>query len=201
MGLSAGSVSFVRYLVDGQLPQPFWETVAQRVAAFSFKDIDETLDEYSIGWVSVGGMFDTDFRYASYAAGDYVVLSLRVDERRVAPAVLKKFVLKEEEQVRREKQIPRLARSVRVEIKERVRNRLVRAAAPVPALFDLCWSLADGTLTFFSTNRRAMGMLEELFRECFGLNLVLQIPYLDAARLLPPELQDRLDSLSPAVLA
>lgn len=201
MGLSAGSVSFVRYLVEGEPPQPFWETVAQRVAAYSFKDIDETLDEYSIGWVSQAGMFDADFSQASYAAGDYVVLTLRVDERRVAPAVLKKFILKEEERERRERQVPRLARAVRVEIKERVRARLMRSAPPSPATYDLCWNLADATLTFFSTNRRAMGMLEEIFRECFGLTLILRIPHLDAERLLPPESRERLDTLQPAVLA
>jgi hypothetical protein len=33
----------------------------------SFKDIDDTMDEYSIGWVSVADMFDAGFAYSSYA--------------------------------------------------------------------------------------------------------------------------------------
>ena len=83
MGALSGSASFMRFSVEGDLPASFWDFVADRVAAHSFRDIDDSLDEYSIGWVSVANMFDADFSYASYAAGDYVVLSLRVDERKV----------------------------------------------------------------------------------------------------------------------
>jgi hypothetical protein len=41
----------------------------------SFKDIDDTMDEYSIGWVSIADMFDAGFAYSSYAAGDYIALT------------------------------------------------------------------------------------------------------------------------------
>ena len=126
MGLLTGSASFTRFSVTGELPEPFWDVVAERMAAHSFKDIDDTLDEFSIGWVSVADMFDAEFKYSTYAAGDYVVLTMRIDERKVAPAVLKKFVMKEEERLKREKQIPRLSRAVRVEIRERIRTELVR---------------------------------------------------------------------------
>ena len=95
MGVLTGSSSYMRFSVEGELPDSFWDFVADRVAAHSFQDIDDSLEEYSIGWVSVANMFDADFSYASYAAGDYVVLSLRVDERKVSSAVLKKCVLKE----------------------------------------------------------------------------------------------------------
>ena len=121
MALLTGSASFTRFTVAGELPGSFWDFVAERVAAHSFKDIDDTMDEYSIGWVSVADMFDAGFAYSSYAAGDYVALTMRIDERKVTPAVLKKFIMKEEERFKRERQIPRLSRSVRLEIKDRVR--------------------------------------------------------------------------------
>ena len=89
MGLLTGSASLTRFSVVGELPESFWDFVAERVAAQSFKDIDDTLDEYSIGWVSVADMFDAGFAYSSYAAGDYVALTMRIDERKVNPSVLK----------------------------------------------------------------------------------------------------------------
>lgn len=190
----------MRFTVEGELPENFWDVVAERVVAHSFQDIDDNMEEYSIGWVSVANMFDSEFSYASYAAGDYVVLSMRTDERKVSPAVLKKFTLKEEERIKRDKQIPRLARSARLEIKERVRAELVRRAAPVPAIYDLCWNLSDGTLLFFSTSKKAMLQLEELFRETFDLSIILQIPWTTALHLIDEELVTGMDDLRPAIL-
>lgn len=200
MGLLSGAASFMRFSVEGELPEPFWEVVAERVKARSFQDIDDTLEEYSIGWISVAGMFDADFAYASFAAGDYVVLAMRVDERKVAPAVLKKCVLKEEERLKRERQVPRLPRSTLMEIKERVRSQLVGKAVPVPAVYDLVWNLSDGTVLFFSTSKKALVLVEELFKETFGLSLVLQIPWTTAEHLADEGCLARLEKLRPEIL-
>ncbi|HHD64052.1 MAG TPA: DNA recombination-dependent growth factor C [Desulfobulbaceae bacterium] len=200
MGLVTGSASFMRFTIEGELPENFWDFVAERVVAHSFVDIDDNMEEYSIGWVSVANMFDSEFAYSSYAAGDYVVLTMRADERKVSPAVLKKFTMKEEERIKQEKQLSKLARSVRLEIKERVRAELVRKSAPVPAVYDLCWNLAEGTLLFFSTSKKAMLQLEELFRETFDLSIILQIPWTTALHLVDEDLVAGLDELRPAIL-
>jgi len=196
MGLLSNSSSFVRYAVNGDLPPNFWDFAAQRIRQFSFRDIDDNFEEKSIGWVSVHNMFDSAFAYTSYAAGDYVVLSLRTDERRVSPAVLKKFSLKEEEKIKKEKELPRLNRSHRQEIKENVRLMLLKKAVPVPAVYDLCWNLSDAILLFFSTNKKAQEILENFFKETFGLSLTLQIPYLTAEHLIEEKDRGSLDGLS-----
>ena len=153
-----------------------------------------------MGWVSVANMFDSSFAYSSYAAGDYVALTLRVDERRISPAVLKKFCQKEEERIKREQQIPRLARAVRIEIRERLQAELLRKSPPIPATYDLCWNLGDGVVFFFSTSKKAIALLEDLFKETFGLALIIQIPWLAGQRLASSDVQANFDSLQPAVL-
>ncbi len=200
MGLLTGSASLTRFLVVGELPESFWDFVAERVAAMSFKDIDDTMDEYSIGWVSVADMFDAGFAYSSYAAGDYVALTMRIDERKVTPSVLKKYVMKEEERLKREKQVPRLSRAVRLEIKERIRAELVRKSPPVPSTYDLCWNLADNTLLFFSTSKKSMALLEDLFKETFKLSLILQIPWLTGLQMAEGEALERYEDMRPAIL-
>ena len=200
MGLLTGSASLTRFSVVGELPESFWDFVAERVAAQSFKDIDDTLDEYSIGWVSVADMFDADFAFSSYAAGDYVVLTMRIDERKVTPSVLKKYVMKEEERLKREKQIPRLSKSARLEIKERVRTELVRKSPPVPSTYDLCWNLAENTLLFFSTSKKSMALLEDLFKETFNLSLILQIPWLTGLGMAEGDALEKFEDMRPAVL-
>ena len=200
MGLLSGSASFMRFTVEGELPDQFWDFVAERVVEHSFTDIDDNMEEYSIGWVSVANMFDSEFAYASYAAGDYVTLSMRIDERKVSPAVLKKFSMKEEERIKREKQVPKLSRSARLEIKERVRTELVRKSAPIPVIYDLCWNLTNNTLLFFSTSKKAMIQLEDLFRDTFDLSIMLQIPWTAAVHIADEQLVAGLDNLQPAIL-
>ena len=196
MGFIKGTASYVRFGVEGDLPENIWDFIADRVAAFAFRDIDETYEEDSLGWVSVLNMFDTEFDYASYAAGNYVTLSMRRDERKVSSAIVKKFVQKEEERIKKEKQIPKLSRSMRVEIKERIQNELMRKALPMPSVFDLCWNLENSTLIFFSTNKKAQALLEDLFKESFGLTLMQQIPYVCGEHLLEEDDVERLARIS-----
>ncbi len=200
MGLLSGAASFTRFSVEGELPEHFWDFVADQVAKNSFKDIDDTLDEYSIGWVSVADMFDSEFAYSSYAAGDYVVLTMRIDERKVSPAVLKKFTLKEEAKIKREKQIPRLSRAAKLEIKERIRTELIRKSAPIPATYDLCWNLSENTLLFFSTSKKAIALLEDLFKETFALSIIQQIPWLTGLRMIDQDSFAAYEKMRPAVL-
>ena len=199
MGFLKGSASFVRFSVEGELPENPLDFIADRVVSFCFRDIDDTYDEYSIGWVSILNMFDSQFKYASYAAGDYITLTLRMDERKVSSAILKKVIQKEEERVRLEKELPKLSRAVKVEIKDRVRTELMRKAIPIPTVFELCWSLSDSTLIFFSTNKKAQAILEDYFKESFGLLIKQQIPYITAEHLLDEVQVAALDRISPEI--
>ncbi len=200
MGLLTGAASLTRFAVEGELPAAPWDFIAEQISRHSFRDIDDTMDEYSVGWVSVANMFDSAFAWGSYAAGDYIALTLRVDERRVSPAVLKKFCQKEEERIKREQQIPRLARAARLEIRERLHAELLRKSPPIPATYDLCWNIADGSVFFFTTSKKAIALLEDLFRESFGLALILQIPWLIGQRMVGKDSLHSFDSLQPAVL-
>jgi len=200
MALLSNSSSFVRYSVSGEMPENFWDFAAERIRAFAFRDIDDNFEEKSIGWVSVRNMFDSAFAYASYMAGDYIVLALRIDERKIASAVLKKFCMKEEERVKKEKELPRLSRGHRQEIKESVKLMLLKKALPTPSVYDLCWNLSDSTLYFFSTNKKAQEILENFFKETFNLTLTLQIPFLTAEHLVAEENQGALHELNADIL-
>jgi hypothetical protein len=200
MAFLSGSASFVRFSIDGELPDNTLNFISDRIRSFVFEDIDDNFEEYSIGWVSILSMFDSAFTYASHLFGDYVVLSLRVDERKVSPSILKKFVQKEEERVKKEKQVPKLGRTVKLEIKERVKTELTRKAMPIPAVYDLVWSLSDSSLYFFTTNKKAHVLLEDFFKDCFGLLLMQQIPYTVAEHLLSDEEQRaRLEQIAPEI--
>lgn len=199
MGLLSSSVSFVRYSVEGEIPSDFTNFAAERIKANAFHDIDDSFEESSVGWVSVMNMFDTEFAYASFEVSDYIVLSLRIDERKVSAAALKKFSRKEEERIKKERQVPHLNRSHLLEIKENIKLQLMKKAVPLPSVYDVCWNLAQGTLLFFSTSLKAQELLENFFKETFGLDLVLQIPYLTAQHLLEQADQEALADITPEI--
>ena len=200
MGLLTNSASFVRFNVEGDPPADFWDFAAERISKYAFRDIDDNYDERSIGWVSCLDMFDSEFAYTSYTVGDYLVLSLRIDERKVPTAALKKFTLKEEGRIKRERQIPRLSRDHRQEIKENMRLVLLKKAIPIPAVYDMAWNLSDNTVLFFSTSQKAIGSLEEFFKESFDLHLMMQIPYISAGHLLPADQVDALAYINEEIL-
>ncbi len=199
MGLLASSSHFIRYSVEGDPPADFWNVAADCIASHSFRDIDDTYEELSIGWVAVDNMFDAEFAGASFAVGDYLVLGLRVDERKVAPAMLKKFCMKEEERIKKERQLPRLSRGQKTELKENVRLALMKKTLPVAKVYDLAWNLAEGSLLFFSTNDKAQEILENFFKETFGLTLIRQIPFNIAGKLLDDARDDSLAALQPDI--
>ena len=90
-------------------------------------------------------------------------------------------------------------KAARVEIRERIQAELLRKSPPIPSTSDLCWHVADGLVLFFSTSRKAVALLEELFRESFGLGLVLQVPWLTGERMLDEAGRASLNELQPAV--
>jgi recombination associated protein RdgC len=85
---------------------------------------------------------------------------------------------------------------MRVEIKERIQNELMRKSLPIPAVYDLCWNLENSTLLFFSTNKKAQALLEDHFKESFGLTLMQQIPYVCGQHLLDEKDAERLAGIS-----
>jgi hypothetical protein len=131
---------------------------------FIFKEIDDTYDEFSIGWVDPLNMFSTVNPFLEL--GDYVILKFRVDQRKVSTAVLKRMVAKEELRVRTERQIPKLSRVLRAEIKERIRTELLRKSIPVSTSVDIIWDVAAGRILFCGSNPE---LLEDLFNQSFGV--------------------------------
>ena len=144
-------------------------------------------------------MFDSSFAHASYAVGNQIVLAMRIDERKVSATLLKKFTLKEEERVKKEHRAPRLSRGHREQIKEDVRLQLVKKALPMPSVYELSWNLADNTLLFYSTSAKAQSILEDFFKDCFGLSILLQVPYSTATNLLDHSELESLKEIQPEI--
>src|SRR4030042_5545214 len=96
MGLSKGTVAFSRYRPIGALPDHFPDFFNERIRKNAFQTVWRTAEEKAAGWTGLEDPLDTEFQYVSYAQGRYLLFSLRVDRKSVAPSLLRLRIMEAE---------------------------------------------------------------------------------------------------------
>jgi hypothetical protein len=177
MGLRKGTVSFSRYRLIGALPDHFPEFFNERIRKNAFQTVWCTAEEKAAGWTDLEDPLDTDFPYASYALGRYLLFSLRIDRKSVAPSLLRLRVTEAERSKLKETGQKKLYREQREAIREAVRLELLGRTLPVPSFFEVCWSVPENTLIFCSLSDKVFEDLQELFRDSFQLTLAPYVPW------------------------
>lgn len=198
------STSFTRFRITEAVPQQLWSEITDRLKQYAFRDIDETSDERSLGWTSFEDMLDTQWQNSPPQKGAYIVFSLRLDTRRVPPAVLKKhtaIALKAEEARNREQGKKYVSRERKKELRENVEIKLRMRFLPIPAEFNVVWSTEDNTVLFASTQPKMIEAFQEHFSQTFNLDLDQLTPYGLAVKLLGEEGLAKLDHLEPTQFA
>ncbi|MDR2076560.1 MAG: recombination-associated protein RdgC [Desulfovibrio sp.] len=187
MSFTKGSTTFTRYRILDPVPPSLWGEVPDRLRRFAFQDIDDLPEERSFGWTSFDDMLDTLWRERPAERGIYLVFSLRLDTRRVPPAVIKKHLalaLRQEEAAMRDLGKKFISRERRKELKEQVLLRLRGRFLPVPAQFEVVWNTASSLLYFTSIQQKMRDLFEELFVRTFDLHLSPLTPHELALTLL-----------------
>ncbi|MFH1057105.1 MAG: recombination-associated protein RdgC [Pseudomonadota bacterium] len=201
MGLFKGSASLSRYQVKGDAPPDFWDFVDRRIRANVFLDIEQSTDESAVGWVSAHDFMDTNFAYAAYALDPYIVLGMRVDQRKVSTSLVRKYLRIEVKKALDARDGRPLSRHDREELKEKVRLDLLRRIPPTTQVYEVCWDTSKAELWLGAAGRGVRDLLEDLFRRSFDLALIPRLPYLVAGDLLGPgPLAQRLEAARPLSL-
>ncbi len=201
------STSFTRFRISEPVPKTLWPEVLDRLRRNSFTDIDELPEERSFGWTTFEDMLDTTWNMIPAEKGEYLAFSLRLDTRRVPPAVIKKHLalaLKQEEVHNREQGRKFISRERKKELKEQVMLRLRMRFLPIPAEFQVVWNTTDSMLYFASTQQKMLDLFEELFVRTFELHIVPLSPYELAVAQMQDSgspLQLQLDTLEPTQFA
>lgn len=174
------SVSFTRFRISDPVPGSLWPEVIERLRCNSFTDIDELPEERSFGWTAFEDMLDVSFAAEPVEKGSYIAFSLRLDTRRVPPAVIKKHLalaMKKEEAQNRELGRKFVSRDRKKELREQVLLRLRSRFLPIPAEFQVIWNTAESLVYFASTQQKMLDLFEELFVRTFELHIVPLSPY------------------------
>ena len=202
MSFFNSSTSFTRFRITDPILPSLWPEVPDKLRQFSFKDIDEIPEERSFGWVSFDDMLDTTFAITPIEKAEYLAFSLRLDTRRVPPAVIKKHLaiaIKKEEESIRELGKKFVGRDRKKELKEQVMLKLRMRFLPIPAEFQVVWNTSTSMVYFASTQGKMIEMFQGLFIQTFDLHLEAITPYELANMTLDDP--SALDNLEPTQFA
>jgi recombination associated protein RdgC len=149
----------------------------ERIRRFAFQDSWRVADEKVAGWISIENCLDTDFPYAAYAQGKYMLFSLRIDRKSIPPSLFRIRVMEAEQKHLAETGQKKLYREQREAIRDSVRLDLLARTLPVPTFYEICWSVSDRMVIFCTLSDKVGSELQEMFRESFGLGLLPHTPW------------------------
>lgn len=174
MSLMAASSTLTRFrLVNPATPDTLRQ-IPQALIKNSFRDIDQTTDERAYGWVCFDNFLDSEWLAAPPEKGEYMAFALRLDTRRIPPAVFRKYLrLALEKEMRDNKASGRsfISKERKVELREQVRLSLMAKTLPIPAVFDVVWNLRENMVYFSSVREKMIDLFMEYFSHSFDLHL------------------------------
>ncbi|MDD3312184.1 recombination-associated protein RdgC [Pseudodesulfovibrio sp.] len=202
MSILAASLGLTRYRIIEEVPSELLSQVPEKLRQSCFVDIDGTADERSFGWTNIDDMLDVNWTQSPPEKAAYFAFKLRLDTRRISPAVLKKHLTIEiNKELARNKEQGKnfVSRDRKREIKEQVTLRLRARTLPVPAVFDVIWNPPANRVYLDTTNAKVRALLEDYFALTFDLHLEPLTPFFAAMDALGEEAAPRLESLDPTI--
>ncbi|WP_147821191.1 recombination-associated protein RdgC [Salidesulfovibrio onnuriiensis] len=202
MSIIAASCGLTRYRVIEEMTDDMLRQIPEKLHQFKFIDIDETAEERSFGWTNMDDMLDMEWTQSPPEKANYFTFSLRLDTRRVQPAVLKKhftIALNKEMAQAKEQGKNFVSRDRKREIKEQVTLRLRARSLPIPAVFDVVWDPSNNRIYIDTTNAKAKALFEDHFTQTFDLHLEPLTPFFLAMDMLGEEAVSKLEDLDPTI--
>ena len=202
MGVYANTVSITQYTITGDLPKSDqFPWFSEKLSARGFRSIENSAEESSEGWTLVDHPDDAAFEAPSdFWRDNYLVFSLRRDQRKVPAALLKSHAGREGGAfLAQHPNLRRAPKKKREEIKEQVQLRLLTKSLPIPSSVDVVWDQRSGVLTLFSLGTKVLERFEDHFRKTFeGFSPVNVHPFARARMLLEGQMLEKLEAANLA---
>jgi len=198
MSLLEGTISLTRYRVTGTTPDLTDEFLAEHIKRNAFIDIDNTADQESIGWVEVLNPLGTNFDRVSYEFGEIIALGMRIDSRKIAPKVVKRYLALAEAGFQKTPE-RRLGPEERKALKDRVHLELMRRMPVSTKVIEVCWFPDRQEVWLASSSSKDRERFEDLWRRTFETGLMIKVPFILARQLLPTGTPTgKLEQIKPA---
>ena len=171
--------------------------VRDTLSRYAFRSIDDFPEDKSVGWVNIDDMLDTEWRVSPPQKGGYLTFAMRMDMRRIQPAVLKKELRKaiqkeEEENQKTGKKF--ISRQRKLELREQVSLRLKSRMVPTPKIIDVIVDDDQPLIYITTTTPKEVETFCELFTRSFGIS-VAPLDFFGVAYIAFAEKRHELDVL------
>jgi recombination associated protein RdgC len=202
VGLLKGSISYVRFFVDGEVPTRYKSKFLESIELRTFRPLKPSDEEEErVGWCSVHQPIDLELTAEKVYDGDFVNLGLRVDRYKIPSAILKAHYAEAEAAMLQELGKERLSRSQKEDLRAMVLKKLKQRSMPVMRVYDVSWDVSTGLVRFFGTSAKIHDVLAEIFEKTFNVALVREGAYTRAERIgLSNSALDAVTLLEPFVL-
>jgi DNA recombination-dependent growth factor C len=195
MSLLKGTLTAARFLALG--PAPNEADLNEGLSQARFRPFEDGLDEERVGWCDWrNGLYippDPDW----VAIDQYRLFGLRVDSRKVPPALLAAHVELRIARIIAEKDIQALGKEARLSIQDEVKAEMLKKIMPTMKVHDVVWDLKGGEVLFSASSSKAQTALAKLFMKSFGVELVPMMPLHLAGKLAPEIPTEALMALDP----
>ena len=195
MSMLQGTVSLKRFLVMG--PVPDGGDLQSGLEQDQFRPFQDGMEEERMGWCDWRNPLITPPDENWVGQERFAVFGLRIDTRRVPPALLKAHVDLRLQSLQKEKDLAFIGKEARISLADEVKVELLRKVLPTPKVVEVAWDLKGGMLWTTASSSKAQGALASLFIKSFGCEIHPLAPLLLAGRLCPELPVEALMALDP----
>ncbi|MDR1036153.1 MAG: recombination-associated protein RdgC [Deltaproteobacteria bacterium] len=199
MGILKGAPTVTRYRVTSELPEEYTEPfIGERLKKYAFKDIENSSEEISLGWVELLDTLSFDFDDGSYRIGPNYVFTMRQDQRKLPTKILNRYYMIREAEI--QEKTGRKPNSVkRKELKEALRLELLRRCLLTTDVWEVVWLTARQEIWLAGAGEKLRALFEEIWGRTFGLPLMMLVPVTIGLELLDEEGRLALQHLKPSL--
>ncbi len=195
MSLLQGSLTAARMLALG--PVPDLPDLMAGLQQDQFRPFQDGLEEERMGWCDWRNPLITPPDEDWVGQERFAVFGLRIDTRRVPPALLKAHVDLRLQALQKEKDLAFVGKEARISLADEVKVELLRKVLPSPKVVEVAWDLKGGILWTTASSSKAQGALMSLFIKSFGCEIHPLAPLVLSGRLCPDLSVESLMALDP----
>ncbi|HJW72110.1 MAG TPA: recombination-associated protein RdgC [Geothrix sp.] len=195
MSMLQGTVSLKRFLVLGPVPDE--ADLQAGLDQDQFRPFQDGVEEERLGWCDWRNPLITPPDSDWVGQDRFAVFGLRLDTRRVPPALLKAHVDLRLQSLQKEKDLSFIGKEARISLQDEVKIELLRKVLPTPRIIEVAWDLKGGVLWTTASSSKAQGALAGLFIKSFGCEIHPLAPLVLSGRLCPELSVEMLMAMDP----
>jgi DNA recombination-dependent growth factor C len=199
VGILKGAPTVTRYRLADAVPSDYTEEfIGERLKKFAFRDIENSSEESSSGWVELLDALNWDFGEGSYRIGPNYAFTMRLDQRKLPGKILNRYyVIREAEVVEKTGRKPNGVR--RKELKEALRLELLRRCLLTTDLYEVVWLTGRQEIWLSGGGEKLRALFEDLWGRTFGIAIRMLVPVTIGLELLDDDGRLRLLGLKPSL--